>query len=66
MNWEGHDEWFHDTSRFSEFLEGVPPAIVKPRPKCAELAEKHKANSYEQVPLPGENCIEEKQPRPGS
>jgi hypothetical protein len=56
MNWEGHNEWFHDTTPFRAFMEGVPPPLLKPQPSCAELAKIHARNSYEQTPLPGRNC----------
>lgn len=58
MNWEGHDEWFHDATPFQAFTEGVPPPLSKPMPLCGELAVRHAANSYEQTPLPGKNCRE--------
>jgi hypothetical protein len=58
MNWEGHDAWFHDTTLFGEFIEGVPPAIVKPLPTCEFVKQRHTENVYEQTPLPGKNCVE--------
>jgi hypothetical protein len=57
MNWEGHDEWFHDTTLFEKFIEGVPPALVKPMPQCAVVQLRHQLNVYEQTPLPGKNCV---------
>jgi hypothetical protein len=60
MNWEGHSDWFHDTTLFQDFIEGVPPPIVKPMPGCKVLTQRHAANVYEQTPLPGLNCVAEK------
>jgi hypothetical protein len=57
VNWEGHDEWFHDNTLFDAFMEGVPSAIKKPKPSCAFMRERHAANTYEQTPLPGKNCV---------
>jgi hypothetical protein len=59
MNWEGHDEWFHDNSLFQKFMEGVPPPILKPTPLCSVLKKQHAENVYEQTPLPGLNCVED-------
>lgn len=60
LNWEGHDKFFHEAQPIEEITEGVPPPLTKPLPDCAELRRKHEANSYEQVALPGMNCIEKK------
>jgi hypothetical protein len=57
MNWEGHEEWFHDNSLFQKFMEGVPPPIIKPIPLCRDVKKRHAENVYEQTPLPGKNCI---------
>jgi hypothetical protein len=59
MNWEGHDAWFHDTTPFREFYEGIPPPLTKPKPACATLRAKHAGNPYEQTAIPGKNCREE-------
>ncbi len=56
VNWEGHQDWFHDAAPFSAFTEGVPPPLVTKTPTCAERAAQHAANTYEQVPVPGVNC----------
>jgi len=60
LNWEGHDKFFHEAQPIEELTEGVPPPLTKPQPSCAELRQKHEANSYEQVALPGMNCTEKK------
>lgn len=61
LNWEGHEgAWFHDDTPFQAFIEGVPPPLVKPLPSCAEVARKYDKNRYEQLPLPGKNCIADK------
>ena len=57
MNWEGHDEWFHDNTLFEKFIEGVPPPLLKPLPQCLDLMKRHEENVYEQTPLPGKNCL---------
>lgn len=56
INWEGHDEWLDDAPLAEEFTEGVPPPFPKAMPSCGERARRAKANSHEQVPLPGVNC----------
>lgn len=58
MNWEGHDAWFHDTTPFQEFYDGIPGPKVKPLPVCDDVTARHKANVYEQTALPGVNCVE--------
>jgi hypothetical protein len=57
INWEGHQDWFHDSTPFEAFTEGVPPPIAKPKPTCAERARIRAVNVYEQVPVPGVNCV---------
>jgi hypothetical protein len=66
MNWEGHDEWFHDNTLFGEFLEGVPPPILKPLPTCEAVRKRHAENVYEQTPIPGKNCSDTKTRPPQS
>jgi hypothetical protein len=56
LNWEGHDDWFHDPAPFHEFYDGVPPPKVKPMPGCAARQAAYDKNHYEQIPLPGVNC----------
>jgi hypothetical protein len=41
-----------------EMMEGVPPPLLKPLPPCAEVRLRHAENRYEQVALPGKNCVE--------
>jgi hypothetical protein len=60
MNWEGHDEWFHDNTLFQNFMEGVQPPIIKPLLPCSTVKQRHAENVYEQVPIPGLNCIADK------
>ncbi len=64
MNWEGHDDWFHDTAPFRAFYDGIPGPIVKPMPTCEQRRRQHDANRYEQTPIPGVNCTIDK-PRAG-
>jgi hypothetical protein len=64
MNWEGHDAWFHDTAPFRAFYDGIPGPLVKPKPSCAQVRERHLANPYEQTALPGRNCVENTEPPP--
>jgi hypothetical protein len=59
MNWEGHDEWFHDNSLFLEFMEGIPPPLLKPKPVCSAIRQRHIENVYEQTALPSLNCVED-------
>ncbi len=56
MNWEGHDEWFHDNSLFEAFTQGVPPPLVKPLLSCETVKQRHLKNTYEQTALPERNC----------
>jgi hypothetical protein len=58
INWEGHDDWFHDASPFEAFTKDVPPPIQKPWPTCAEREKERQNNIYNQVPIPGVNCHE--------
>lgn len=60
LNWEGHDNFFHEAQPLEELTEGVPSPKVKPLPICTDLRQKHAVNSYEQVALPGINCTEKK------
>jgi hypothetical protein len=59
LNWEGHEDWFNESVLMGEFLEGVPPPILKPLERCEVVRARHDANSYEQVALPGKNCVED-------
>lgn len=56
INWEGHDEWFHDTTPFRAFYDGIPAPKVKPLPDCTARQAQYEKNRYEQIPLPGRNC----------
>jgi hypothetical protein len=58
LNWEGHDDWFNESVLMQEFVQGVPPPILKPLPTCAEMRKRQVENSYEQVAIPGGNCVE--------
>jgi hypothetical protein len=60
MNWEGHEDWFNESVLMQDMLEGVPPPLVKPLPSCEELRKRHDKNRYEQVALPGKNCVEQR------
>ena len=42
-----------------DFVDGVPPPIVKARPTCEVLRKRHDVNPYEQVAIPGGNCVED-------
>ncbi|MEZ5923686.1 MAG: hypothetical protein R3D57_04810 [Hyphomicrobiaceae bacterium] len=57
LNWEGHDEWFHDVTPFRSFTDLVPKAPPGRLPTCEERAKRAAENAYEQVPLPGTNCL---------
>jgi hypothetical protein len=58
LNWEGHEGFFGDDMPLDEFVEGVPPPIIRMKPDCRLLAAQHAANVYQQVPLPGVNCTD--------
>jgi hypothetical protein len=58
LNWEGHEDWFNESLLMGDMMEGVQPPLVKPMPLCEVLRKRHKDNSYEQVALPGKNCVE--------
>jgi hypothetical protein len=64
MNWEGHDDWVEDGVVMPDVREGVERPIVKPKPKCEAVRERHRRNVYEQTALPGVNCVEEGPLRP--
>jgi hypothetical protein len=66
INWEGHDEWLDDAPISKEFSDGVPPPLPKAMPGCDERAARAKANSHEQVPLPGVNCRPLKKDKPAN
>ena len=59
LNWEGHDDWFNESLLMGDMLEGVPPPILKPLESCEVVRARHAENSYEQVALPGKNCVED-------
>jgi hypothetical protein len=56
LNWEGHDEWFHDMALIEAFTQDLPPPIAKPMPSCASREALARGNPYEQIPVPGLNC----------
>jgi hypothetical protein len=56
LNWEGHDEWFHDMALIDAFTRDLPPPIAKPMPSCASRQAMARGNPYEQIPVPGLNC----------
>ena len=58
LNWEGHDDWFNESVLMQDFVDGVPPPIMKPLPACKVMRERHMENTYEQVAIPGGNCVE--------
>ena len=60
LNWEGHSDWVGEKLLMQDFVDGVPPPIVKPVPRCEAMRQVLKRNAYEQVPLPGKNCVERK------
>jgi hypothetical protein len=62
MNWEGHDAWFHDTTPFRDFYDGIPGPKVKPLPTCEAVTARHESNRYEQTAIPGVNCVEAAEP----
>jgi hypothetical protein len=64
INWEGHDEWLDDAPLAEEFTDGVPPPLPKAMPSCDERARRARANTHEQVPLPGVNCRPLKKDKP--
>ena len=53
LNWEGHDEWMTEMPAALEYDQAHPEAAAKWKLKpCAEPQ-----NAYDQVPLPGRNCV---------
>jgi hypothetical protein len=57
LNWEGHDDWMLDDTLFRSFTDLVPKAPPAKLPTCEERARRAAENVYEQVPLPGINCL---------
>jgi hypothetical protein len=57
LNWEGHDGFFGEAMPLDDFVQGVPQPITRAKPDCLYMAEQHAQNAYEQVPVPGVNCI---------
>lgn len=62
LNWEGHDAWFYDTAPFQEFFENVPAPKPAARPSCDRRRAAYEINRYEQIAIPGVNCIETRKP----
>jgi hypothetical protein len=60
VNWEGHDDWFLNDAPFKEFTDTMPAPMKKVLPPCADMQAAHDANSYEQVPIAGVNCVVKK------
>ncbi|MEZ5776066.1 MAG: hypothetical protein R3D33_15580 [Hyphomicrobiaceae bacterium] len=58
INWEGHDEWFHDAAPFKSLTDLVAPLPPKRLPPCEERRKAAAANPYEQIALPGVNCTD--------
>jgi hypothetical protein len=58
MNWDGHDDWVEAEKPFPELRAGVPVLPVQAKPTCETLRRKHLLNTYEQVAVPGQNCVE--------
>lgn len=59
VNWEGHENFFHEAVPLEEFTDSVPQPLLQPLPTCEERQKKHDENPFEQVPLPGQNCREQ-------
>lgn len=60
VNWEGHDGWFYDPNMFREFYDGIKPPRPAPLPSCEDRRRRHDTNRYEQTPIAGVNCVEER------
>jgi hypothetical protein len=60
VNWEGHDDWLSNNRPVQAFADGLPEPLVVPAPRCEDVAARHAANVYEQVPIAGLNCVETK------
>jgi hypothetical protein len=43
-----------------DMMKGIAPPLAKTLPHCELLRKRHEDNSYEQVALPGKNCVEKK------
>jgi hypothetical protein len=61
LNWEGHQDWFLDPVLIERFSSELPPPLAKPTPTCADMEARYRSNTYEQIPLPGVNCREDRQ-----
>jgi hypothetical protein len=60
LNWEGHEDWFNESVLMEDMMKGIAPPLAKTLPHCELLRKRHEDNSYEQVALPGKNCVEKK------
>jgi hypothetical protein len=58
VNWEGHDDWLHGDTLYKSFTDDLPPPLMQPIPRCSEMEKALETNRYEQIPLPGLNCVE--------
>jgi hypothetical protein len=54
LNWEGHDDWMAELPAAVDLDRAHP--VDPPRAKLKPCAKP--ANSYDQVPLPGRNCLD--------
>jgi hypothetical protein len=64
INWEGHDDWFLTPLMIEDFTRSLPAPLANPMPTCADRAAAVRANSSEQIPLPGYNCRRDSKPNP--
>jgi hypothetical protein len=64
VNWEGHENFFHEAEPLPQLTEGVPPPKVKPKPLCADRRKHATQNPYEQEAIPGVNCVEGAKSKP--
>jgi hypothetical protein len=62
VNWEGHEGFFGEAIPINTFTDGVPPPKLHRKPDCQLLATEHAMNAYQQVPLPGINCLKSRLP----
>jgi hypothetical protein len=59
INWEGHDDFFHEAVPLPRLTTGIE--TPKPKlPPCSAREVAARDNPYEQQPLPGSNCIEDR------
>ncbi len=54
MNWEGKEDWLDDLPQAQEFEQHLPLPLRAPIKPCK--AEPN-GNPYEQVQIPGKNCV---------